>query len=318
MSKMQFKYWAGLLFALASCSPQFDPARKDFGTYYFEGEDVVFEFDRRIYESAVRSADKTPFDFEDLGVLEVAVAGNFNNWSGEGWTMERVDDNHYRLRKHLRDFKDTPDWQFRFVINGALWPDSSADKQGALNWYNIKNPNAPVPVHGDTGNVVFHLRGFGSSRQVILTGSFNNWDESAIRMKPAGDAWDIHLTLAPGVYEYKFIADGKWLEDPANPEKRVNQYGTFNSVLRVRKPVRFILNGFPEARQVILAGSFNDWNEKAQRMLKTDAGWQTEIPLEGGKHLYKFIVDGRWMTDPANRRSETDPEGNVNSVLFVR
>jgi len=234
--------------------------------------------------------------------------------------MERVNDFHYRLRKHLRDFKDTPDWQFRFVINGKYWsiPDSAANQQGVLNWYNVQNPNAPTPTTGDTGNVLIKLNGYTTSKQIILTGSFNNWDEAAICMKPLDEGWEMHLTLAPGIYEYKFIADGKWLLDPVNSEKRPNQYGTDNSVLHVKKQLRFVLNGFPEARQVILAGSFNDWNEKALKMRKTDAGWQTELPLEGGKHLYKYIVDGQWMTDPGNRRTEMDSEGNVNSVLLVR
>ncbi|MFY7927896.1 MAG: glycogen-binding domain-containing protein, partial [Oligoflexus sp.] len=29
--------------------------------------------------------------------------------------------------------------------------------------------------------------------------------------------WEIALHLGPGVHQYKFIADGKWMVDPANP-----------------------------------------------------------------------------------------------------
>jgi len=83
------------------------------------------------------------------------------------------------------------------------------------------------------------------------------------------------------------------MEDPANPEKRRNQYSTFNSVLRVTKSVRFELEGYQDARTVILSGSFNDWNDKALKMRRTETGWALEVPLTGGKHLYKFIVDGK-------------------------
>jgi hypothetical protein len=319
----QLRYLAGLTFLLHAMLVvgQIDSSKSKYGTYYIEDEDVVFEFDTRAYETAVLASDSAEvIDFADLDVLKVAVTGTFNNWAKEGWTMKKVDKYRFRLRKKLSDFKDAPNWQFKFLINGTYWAATYSDikKQGILGWYNIKNPNAPAPTAADTGNVVFRLKGYFLNKKVILAGSFNNWDEEAIQMKKVNDGWETHMTLAPGVYEYKFIVDGKWMEDPANKEKRHNQYGTFNSVLRVTKMVRFDLKGFDDAREVILSGSFNDWNEKALKMRRTESGWKIEVPLTGGKHLYKFIVDGNWVTDPANPRTETTWDGYVNSVIIVR
>jgi 1,4-alpha-glucan branching enzyme len=233
--------------------------------------------------------------------------------------MHRVDSNRFQVRKHLRDFKDGPNWEFKFLINGTYWaaPDVDPRKKSILDLYDLKSPNAPHPTVSDTGNVRFYLKGFTDAKQVILAGSFNNWDESAVRMKRSGDGWEIHLSLAPGIYEYKFIADGQWMEDPANPEKRRNEYYGYNSVVRVFIVVHFRLDGYLNARQVVLAGSFNNWDPSAIKMRRTDTGWRAELPLVGGKHQYKFVVDGAWMTDPANRRVEIDREGNHNSVLFV-
>ncbi|GAB4497058.1 MAG: hypothetical protein OHK0019_29960 [Saprospiraceae bacterium] len=320
MNQLKFSATCLLLFLASWAGAQIDTAQSKFGRYYFEGDDVVFEFDLRAYETALRSADSSAADFLEHDILEVAVSGNFNNWSAEGWKMQQVDKFRYRLRKNVKDLKGTPNWQFKFVINGTYWTpaDSILKKQGLLGWYNVKNPNAPTPPTGDTGNVIFRLKGYQQSKKVILTGTFNNWDEEAIQMKRVADGWEIHMSLKPGVYEYKFIVDGEWMEDRANPEKRKNQYGTLNSVLRVTKQVRFELEGFDDARQVILSGSFNNWNEKAFKMQRTETGWAVEIPLVGGKHLYKFIVDGNWMTDPANPRTETTWDGYVNSVLLVR
>jgi hypothetical protein len=317
------KYLASLIFLLSSLLAvgQVDTSKSKYGSYHFEGKEVVFEFDTRAYETAVRASDSTELiDFADLDVLKVAVTGTFNGWSKEGWKMQKVDKYRFRLRKKLTDFKDAPNWQFKFIINGTYWAATYSDikKQGILGWYNIKNPKAPAPAPADTGNAVFKLKFYSQNKKVILAGTFNNWDEDAIEMKHVTSGWETHLTLAPGVYEYKFIVDGNWIEDPENPEKRRNQYGTFNSVLRVTKQLRFELKGFDDARQVILAGSFNDWNENALKMRRTESGWKAELPLIGGKHFYKFIVDGNWMTDPANPRTESDWKGNVNSVLFVR
>lgn len=322
MNIMKLKYASSIFFLFLSAwaTAQIDTSKSKYGAYYFEGDDVVFEFDRRAYEATLRASDSTAVDFADLNILEVAISGTFNNWSKEGWTMQQVDTFRYQLRKHLKDLTDAPNWQFKFVINGTYWTaaDSMLKKQGVLGWYNLKNPNAPAPAPVDSGNVLFRLEGYAKSKQVILSGTFNNWDEEALRMRRVADGWEMRLSLAPGVYEYKFIADGKWMEDPANREKRRNQYNTFNSVLRVTKQVRFELRGFDDARTVILSGSFNNWNEKALKMRRTESGWAIEIPLTGGKHLYKFIVDGNWMTDPANPRTETTWDGFVNSVLLVR
>jgi hypothetical protein len=103
-----------------------------------------------------------------------------------------------------------------------------------------------------------------------------------------------------------------------NPEKRYNEYNTFNSVLRLAKTIHFELKGFSDAQKVHLAGNFNNWDPTGILMNQTTNGWSIDLPLGHGKHLYKFIVDGDWMTDPANPRAESDLQGNTNSVILVR
>ena len=39
------------------------------------------------------------------------------------------------------------------------------------------------------------------------------------------------LKLPPGTYQYKFVVDGTWVADPANPETVDDGYGGVNSVL---------------------------------------------------------------------------------------
>lgn len=319
---MFLKYPASIffLFLVQFALAQADTVHASYGSYYFEGDDVVFEFDRRDYEKAFKSSNGKLVDFADIDVSKVTVSGNFNNWSEQGWKMRRVDNNRFQLRKRLSGFKDIPNWQFRFLINGAyaVSADMAPKIRGELAKYGIKNPNAPRPVVSDTGNVRFFMKGYPNAKKVILAGTFNEWDENAIQMKCVPGGWEIHLSLKPGVYEYKFITDGKWSEDLSNPEKRRNQYATYNSVLRVSASVHFELNGYTDAKQVMLAGSFNNWNPFELKMKRTESGWYLDIPLVGGKHLYKFIIDGNWITDPANRRVENDLEGNKNSVLFLQ
>ncbi len=45
--------------------------------------------------------------------------------------------------------------------------------------------------------------------------------------------------------------------------------------------------------------------------------WVTSVYLEKGKHLYKFLVDGKWIRDPANKNWEENEWGSGNSVLWL-
>lgn len=55
----------------------------------------------------------------------------------------------------------------------------------------------------------------------------------------------------------------------------------------------------PAARQVFLAGTFNDWDPKATLMVKDAEGhWDVAVALPPGRHEYKLVVDGEWCCEP--------------------
>ena len=74
----------------------------------------------------------------------------------------------------------------------------------------------------------------------------------------------------------------------------------------------------PEAKEVFLAGSFNDW-EPAAQPLKPDknGNWKTRISLESGTHEYRFVVDGEWKDDPMNEEAWPNAFGTNNSVVRI-
>ena len=45
--------------------------------------------------------------------------------------------------------------------------------------------------------------------------------------------------------------------------------------------------------------------------------WAATIQLPAGRHLYKLIVDGKWIPDPENPMQEDDNYGGKNSVVVV-
>jgi hypothetical protein len=41
------------------------------------------------------------------------------------------------------------------------------------------------------------------------------------------------VSLGPGRYEYKLLVDGRWVADPLNPKKVLNELGSMNSVAEI-------------------------------------------------------------------------------------
>jgi 1,4-alpha-glucan branching enzyme len=64
--------------------------------------------------------------------------------------------------------------------------------------------------------VTFSLEAPGA-QEVLLGGNFNEWNAGINPLKNQGaDRWKRTVLLAPGSYEYKFMVDGQWIQDPAN------------------------------------------------------------------------------------------------------
>lgn len=294
--------------------------------YRIDGEDVVFTFNRDDYNQISHDNFGKHLPFEDLDIKNVVVSGQFNNWSKEDWLMNKVDKDTYELRKKINYFTDEFSWEFKFVINNKYWAEpnneaanvASATKDGTnLNVYNLKLFSGAYP--DKNGNVRFRLRGYDDAKKVIIAGTFNKWNEHLFKLYKIKNGWEIVLQLRPDEYQYKFIVDGEWMEDPTNLDKVENEHGSYNSRIDVKKRVEFKLNGFENAKKVILTGTFNDWNADDCEMEKDENGkWTYSVPLSGGKYHYKFIVDDKWIIDPINKVQEYDDKGNINSVCMVK
>jgi len=73
----------------------------------------------------------------------------------------------------------------------------------------------------------------------------------------------------------------------------------------------------PEAQRVQLVGDFNEWTLDANEMTRSGDVWYSVLKLEPGRYRYRFVVDGRWCSDPLNAEVEPSPYGGENSVCVV-
>lgn len=69
---------------------------------------------------------------------------------------------------------------------------------------------------------------------VFIAGSFNDWSPDATPLAKTGDSsWAVELALPPGRYEYRFVVDGAWVDDPQAAEVAPSPFGSVNAVLLV-------------------------------------------------------------------------------------
>lgn len=72
------------------------------------------------------------------------------------------------------------------------------------------------------------------AKSVVVTGTFCDWrTDCCVLKKGKGGIWKTTLMLAPGRYEYRFLVDGEWRDDPHCTERVPNEFGSENCVLYV-------------------------------------------------------------------------------------
>jgi 1,4-alpha-glucan branching enzyme len=205
------------------------------------------------------------FQYEAPAARMVTLAGSFNNWAGTkggGRYDSSIDpmsdedgDGIWIIVKPLAPGR----YQYKFVVdNGVRWETDPSNASTGVESGNTNSlvivpetvkyryevvtgtvlggetPATPrAPVAGKAEGTTFELD-LPNAAQVFVAGLFNDWSLTKTPLEKGQDGiWRVTLKLKPGKYEYKFYADGQWLEDPKNPDKVPDPYGGSNSVLTV-------------------------------------------------------------------------------------
>ena len=74
----------------------------------------------------------------------------------------------------------------------------------------------------------------------------------------------------------------------------------------------------PGAKQVFVAGSFNEWKPEKTPLAPSGNGrWIGDLTVRPGRYEYLFVVDGQWIPDPNAKESVANPFGGKNSVFVA-
>lgn len=73
------------------------------------------------------------------------------------------------------------------------------------------------------------------AKRVSVAGTFNSWDTKTLSAKKDSKGnWTAKVNLKPGRYEYKYLVDGSWLNDPRCTSLVSNNLGSQNCIIEVR------------------------------------------------------------------------------------
>jgi phosphotransferase system HPr (HPr) family protein len=110
---------------------------------------------------------------------------------------------------------------------------------------------------------------------------------------------------------------GEWKEEgmtlknmPGTPAKR--------TPAKNNRKVRFELTA-PAGSDVFVAGTFNNWDprENPMRDNPNEGVFTATVSLPRGRHEYRFVVNGVWLSDPKCPEAVANAYGSLNSVIEV-
>ncbi|UCD16010.1 MAG: GHKL domain-containing protein, partial [Candidatus Omnitrophota bacterium] len=195
-------------------------------------------------------------------------------------------------------------------------------------------------------DIVFIYLPKNKNEIVQLAASFvkPTWEPSPMQLettKKGKDYFYFKMRVKAGTYQYKFVVNGTWKLDPANPSKLTDSSNNENSLVEVRKingrflllkPGRHLLTPqitgnrvefiyVPQEgklpQSVKIVSSLNSYQHQEMQMRNFDGSpyFYTSILAKCGLHKYKFVVDGEWQRDYMNPYVSEDT--NLDSLVCI-
>lgn len=209
---------------------------------------------------------------------------------------------------------------------------SDADKtyERLLKYYYVQEIGPPKMV---ADGILFT---FGEDYNIVeLSGDFIDWQYSIPLIKGRYGLYYYLLQkpMKAGSYSYKYRVDGLWINDPLQTNIRFDSQNQEISYFIVDKDVEYyranpIYNDDgtvtffyenEEASDVNFALDKYGFDSYRYTMEKGDDNiWRINLPLEGGRYYYNFVVDGKWEVDPINYNIVTSEKDVKHSFVTIQ
>jgi len=127
--------------------------------------------------------------------------------------------------------------------------------------------------------------------------------------------FDDYRALVAEVLRHETATQGVVNADAVRTSARHHRAGPSAAIVAPQE-VTFTIEA-AGAEHVLLAGDFNDWTLDGSEMDPVAGVWTKVIKLQPGRYRYRYVVDGRWQTDPSNPAVEPNSYGGHDSILVM-
>jgi ankyrin repeat protein len=175
------------------------------------------------------------FEVDAPNARSVTVAGEFNGWHAHAMPLERQSDGTWILEHAL----SRGTYGYKYVVDGKWMldpknPDTTmveGVENSLLDLTDCEGTFSPAREEtADEVTVHFALYDPRAS-DVCVAGEFNGWNTAELQLdKDAEGVWRGSTTVPAGTYGYKYVVDGRWKMDLANPRTKMVE-GIENSAL---------------------------------------------------------------------------------------
>lgn len=169
------------------------------------------------------------------------------------------------------------------------------------------------------------------AKAVFVAGEFNHWSTTATPLRrDASGKWSATVSLPPGKHAYKFVVDGDWKVDEANPEQTQDGFGGMNSVITIGDPgVDPVVSEKDAVRRAAMrfftASNFGELEKTADNFRRdrtrfSDGLWKLKEFYEGLKAKNEIGEEKDWRPwfEKMERWKEQFPESITQPVVLAR
>jgi len=137
---------------------------------------------------------------------------------------------HEQFQQKLVDDPNLPDYSDPVTTQNTCSTGDAASatavRQGVANLYGHRR----TPQ-----GVLFIYHALSPNQRISIVGDFNDWNPERHKLQYNIDlqVFETCIPLAEGRYRYRLVIDDRWVEDPHNKEKVINDLGEQFNILRV-------------------------------------------------------------------------------------
>ena len=182
---------------------------------------------------------------------------------------------------------------FKNKKNGKEFEDDEIENTVALTATTVES-NIPTKIEYKEGG-----------REVLITGSFNNWKEKIKMSKNNNGFFEIEILLPKGKYQIKFIVDGLW-KCSNNIKQERDARGIKNNIIEVKDNINNINNNVVNNNNYIKIKNYNQRNSEPLNWgdMKLDFGKKKMTIEEMGKNYGHYFPEEDQLNSEAPKLPE--------------